>query len=181
MARIYLIPYSSKNYWRNLRTENFKYHRKNLETLIDKSSVSVKRELSKNIFDKAIELSANPTQINPYSLMLNEVVSDLNQRRFCEVTGLDISMQKESSKMLSISGLRYYQKNESSTFRKLVDRFLTDRWGKDKLTIQIQEIAHNIRNAKNNRIISTKRKYPVQQLNLINRLNLIETYANPIR
>jgi len=48
--------------------------------------------------------------------------------RICPITGVDISMQKEESNLLSNTGLKHLKENEPPLFNKLVEVFIT---GKD--------------------------------------------------
>ncbi|SFI14635.1 hypothetical protein [Halpernia frigidisoli] len=70
--------------------------------------------------------------------------------RLCKVTGLDISMQKKSSKYLCSTGLKCYKENDPETFGKLCLKFLTDKTRGLSLEKQIYHIGHNIRNTKTN-------------------------------
>lgn len=63
----------------------------------------------------------------------------------CKVTGLDISMQKETSRFLCTGGIRYYIKNHPAIWEQLRER-LSKRWQKETLDVQIREIHHSIRN-----------------------------------
>lgn len=68
----------------------------------------------------------------------------------CLVTGVDISMQKGKSLLLSHTGLRYYLKTDKKLFEQLKNKFLTKKWKGSDVQTQIKELAHNIRNLKNN-------------------------------
>lgn len=92
--------------------------------------------------------------------------------RICLVTGLDISMQKPTSKYLCLGGLKWYWENEPETYRHLADKYLTaEKRGYD-LKRQFYYIAHNIRNTKtnpnhnlrNNRRLFEQRNYNKYQL-----------------
>ena len=92
--------------------------------------------------------------------------------RVCLVTGLDISIQKMTSKYLCSTGLKYYKENEPETYQRLKEKYLTpEKWSLD-LPEQFYFIAHNIRNAKtnqhhnprNNRKRFELRNYPPNQL-----------------
>ena len=90
----------------------------------------------------------------------------------CNVTGLDISMQKKGSKFLCFSGLRYYQNNKPEIYTEIQKRFLTDKMKVRPTDEQLYYIAHNIRNTKTNpkhnpvysRQRFEKRNYHKQQL-----------------
>jgi hypothetical protein len=164
------VQYSSMNYWRSLSKENFKYHVKQLNALIDQSQDSVKKRIAELIEQKAFQLCAETTQINPYSCELIKVGHYLPEAKLCIVTGLNISMQKDDSKMLSHTGIKYYLNNDFEEFRALKEKFLSDNWSSADLQTQISEIAHNIRNTDSNRNISEKRRYPEPQINLLRNL-----------
>lgn len=92
--------------------------------------------------------------------------------RVCLVTGLDISMQKKSSKYLCSAGLKYYNENDPATFEELTEKYLSPKNSAASLKDQFYYIAHNIRNHKtnpnhnprNSRERFEKRHYPKQQL-----------------
>jgi hypothetical protein len=88
------------------------------------------------------------------------------ENRICVVTGLPLHEQKEESKMLSHTGLYFYQKHHPKVFDMLKRKYLTDYWGEPDLKMQVKEIAHNIRNTKSNTEIKQKRIYPVNQYRL---------------
>ena len=85
--------------------------------------------------------------------MLNQ---DKN-RRFCMITGLNISMQKGNSFLLSHTGLKYYFKTDKKVFLEVKRKYLSRKWLEANQKIQIKEIAHNIRNKYNNNLISQSR------------------------
>jgi hypothetical protein len=89
----------------------------------------------------------------------------------CSVTGLDISMQKDSLN-LSHTGLRYYYNNDLPTFNKIKNQYLSKVWYNSDINTQIKEIAHNIRNAKSNQNLKLNRIYQPQQINLLSYFNL---------
>jgi hypothetical protein len=74
----------------------------------------------------------------------------------CKVTGLDISMQKETSEFLCTTGVKYYYENKPKTYKELEKR-LSQRWKDKPLKIQFQEIAHSIRNEYFNQKNNTRR------------------------
>ena len=92
--------------------------------------------------------------------------------RLCLVTGLDISMQKKTSKYLCSTGLKWYYKNDFETYQKLKEKYLTAEKKNFDLQRQIYYIAHNIRNYKTNPNHNTRnarkrfecRNYHKQQL-----------------
>lgn len=96
--------------------------------------------------DKLTDLNQSGGTNSPlvYSVNLS-----LPKNRVCPVTGLDISMQKDSSKFLSIAGIKYYYLNDEKTFQ-LLEKRLSNKWQSENLFTRITEIAHSIRNEFNN-------------------------------
>ncbi|MSN85658.1 hypothetical protein [Riemerella anatipestifer] len=92
------------------------------------------------------------------------------KERVCEVTKLDISMQKKGSKFLCFTGLKYYWKNEREIFNDLEKKYLPRNKRGVNLEDKIYFIAHNIRNAKfnkkHNRAKFEARHYPDWQMQL---------------
>lgn len=84
----------------------------------------------------------------------------------CLITGLSISMQKDESKLLSHSGLKYYFENDKISFEIVKRKFLSKTWDKANIDIQIKEIAHNIRNKYNNMKLKQSRIHPKGQISL---------------
>lgn len=69
--------------------------------------------------------------------------------KICPVTGLDISMQKPDSNLLSNTGLKYYEKTEPKIFLTLEQILLTGKPNKFEKT-KYDKIAKQIRNRFNN-------------------------------
>lgn len=157
----YEHQYSNPNYWENLNYENLKYHRANLNRITEVNPENSKIKIAELIEQKANLLNIETTEINPLDIRLKTVVStpgenDLN-RRFCEVTGLNISMQKNNSILLSHTGLKYYYKTDRKLYYEVKRKYLSNLWQKAEYKIQIQEISHNIRNKHNNQKIKQKK------------------------
>lgn len=88
--------------------------------------------------------------------------------RLCDVTKLNISMQKPNSKYLCFGGLKYYNEMEPETYQRLKEKYLTfEKWGLS-LPDQFYYISHNVRNEYFNEIHNRKRfeqrNYHNQQL-----------------
>jgi hypothetical protein len=113
------------------------------------------------------------------------IVKDLVQlpmsERVCLVTGLDISMQKETSRFLSVTGIRYYQDKFPDIFNELQER-LTSNWANEPLEKRITEIAHSVRNAHHSRRIHTQKaiKRLCSTPALFNNLDLISQHKKNI-
>jgi len=69
-----------------------------------------------------------------------------NEPRFCKVTGLDISMQKAGSILLSHTGLKHHQTTNKIEFNRVLNKYLSRKWMDADFNTQIKELAHNIRN-----------------------------------
>lgn len=101
--------------------------------------------------------------------------------RFCKVTGLNISMQRDDSLMISHVGIKYYLSKEPQKFVELRQKFLSDNWRDADLKTQIKELAHNIRNYDSNQRISQRKRYPAHQINLLNFVQWLAAYCKQIR
>ena len=123
----YEQTYSNANYWENLNYENLKWHRKNLNKIVKAHPENIKFGIAELIRAKAQFLNKETTEINPLLIRLKTVVNTPEEndpnRRFCQVTGLNISMQKEST-MLSHTGLKYYYKTDRKIFDEVKRKFL---------------------------------------------------------
>ncbi len=149
----YENTYSNSNYWENLTYEGLKYHRANLNKLLQSHPENLKLKIAELIKEKAEFLNTSTTEINPLYIRLKTVVgtpgnNDPN-RQFCKVTGFNISMQKDNSILLSHTGLKYYYKTDKKIFDEVKRKYLTALWFKEDHKTQIKEIAHNIRNRHN--------------------------------
>ncbi len=159
--------YSNPNYWAQLKYSNLKWHRNNLNNLIKQDPENLKEEIGKTIAKKVDFLNNQTTQIKPLNIVLKTVVEVSNNedrnRRICSITGLNISMQKNDSVLLSHTGLNYYYKTDRKVFNELKRKYLSDRWRHQKYKVQIKEIAHNIRNTMSNQRRKQKKLYPDYQ------------------
>ena len=113
------------------------------------------------ISSKVDILNVKTSDINPLYIGLKKGINGmLNQdknRRFCMITGLNISMQKGNSFLLSHTGLKYYFKTDKKVFLEVKRKYLSRKWLEANQKIHIKEIAHNIRNKYNNNLISQSR------------------------
>jgi len=101
-----------------------------------------------------INTADNDTTYNSLSIELNPVPPVSEQRR-CLVTGLDISMQKASSRFLGKNGIKFIYSNQPEVFIQLRKR-LSSKWDDAPSEKQIEEIAHSIRNEYHNQRIYYK-------------------------
>jgi hypothetical protein len=96
----------------------------------------------------------------------------LTKDNICIITGVNISMQKDNSILLSHSGLRYYFKNDKKIFEQVKRKYLSKTWTKADFETQIKEIAHNIRNHRSNQQVKQTKIYQNSQINLLSTFNL---------
>jgi len=90
--------------------------------------------------------------ISPSSKLVTKSLdysSDKNER-LCQVTGVDISNQKDESRFLASTGLRWLFKTHRERYNELRGEFLSPRWFNESLDVQFREMAHSIRNKYNN-------------------------------
>jgi hypothetical protein len=83
------------------------------------------------------------------------------QLKTCPVTGLDISMQKADSNLLSNSGLKYYQNAEPNIFERLKTNLLTGKENRFE-----NDIYHKLSKQIRNRFYNNLDRYSVNQTNL---------------
>ncbi len=163
--------YNSIDYWQSLTTRQRKYQLRKLNKLYKENPESIRNIIS-NLIDKKVDLlNAELYQINPLCIELKQDNNTPQRidpnKRTCLVTGFNISMQKKGSRLLSITGLKYYRNTDKKIYNEIKRQYLTDKWQKSNLDIQIKEIAHNIRNFNYNTKVKQSRLYPKNQTNLL--------------
>ncbi|PQJ82625.1 hypothetical protein [Polaribacter glomeratus] len=166
----YENKYNNINWWEQLENSNFKYHRGNLKKMIKTNPKNIKNIISNLISQKVDFLNTQTVQINPLNILLKQTVSTLKEvdknRRVCLVTGLNISMQKIDSILLSHTGLRYYLKTDIKIYNEVKSKYLSYKWIDADTETEIKEIAHNIRNKNYNSKNKQKRIYTPKQYQL---------------
>lgn len=170
-VRLKIERYDSLNYWNGLikgTNENYKYHKNQLREFTNKYSNKVQNEVSVLIGCKIDSLIKITTQNDYLYIVSNQVVNT----KKCLITGVDISMQKESSKLLSHTGLKYYYENNILLFNSIKNKYLSTDRVNDSFSLQIKEIAHNIRNKANNVKLRNMNYYTYKQYNLIQDLGV---------
>ena len=141
-----------------------------MQKLILSNSKNIK-EATAEIMSKKIDfLIGITTQIDSLIIGSKKVVCTLEHEfkkdSICVVTGINISMQKKGSLLLSHTGLKYYYKNDKKVFEQIKRRYLSNRWHNSDFEKQIKEIAHNIRNTNSNQKVKQIKLYPTNQLNM---------------
>ncbi|MDO9260838.1 MAG: hypothetical protein Q7U08_02715 [Flavobacteriaceae bacterium] len=174
-----LKSYSNPRYWIvDLKPQHRHRHKIRLKEITIKYSENLHQQLRENIIQKCVIInrlseSSMCVIINSSSIGLSLTQNTLSKPpKKCIVTGLDISMQKEESFLLSHSGLKHYLKKDYQLFEELKLKYLTNKWNHSNLDIQIKEIAHNIRTNKYNKTNKQRRLYQPQQTNFLSQLGM---------
>ncbi len=156
---------------RNLWGKEKEKHLKNRPHLIQLKT-KIKGQLI-DIFNSAISPQRTPINKGKFDSgkdYPSRVNGDSALFRVCEVTKIDISMQRKSSKFLCNSGLKFYHENQPEVYRRLANEFLTDDKRNADLQTQFYYLSHNIRNVKTNNFHNRQRfeqrNYPPNQLQL---------------
>jgi hypothetical protein len=152
-----LKSYSNPRYWIDeLKPRYRDRHKKKLKEITRKYSENKAIQIRQNIIEKCVIINTSNIELNKTHL----------KSRKCLVTGVDISMQKESSFLLSHTGLNNLYKTNRILYNKIKKRHLSKHWLNEDLQTEIREIAHNIRDKIRSRRKKQKRLYPKQQLHL---------------
>lgn len=141
---------------RNVFLNNFKSYYDDLNTC----KTHLKKEIENLIKSKLSEL-LNCAYLNLHIDEMRTV-----SKKQCIVTGLNISMQKVDSILLSHTGLRYYYKTDKKIFNEVKNKYLSKLWIDADHETQILKIAHNIRCKSSNTMTSRKQKYNPLQMEL---------------
>lgn len=139
-----ILKFIAPVYWVELKQQGnrFKYDKelKKFKKLIAQYNLN---EIQKKVV----------TEINTLSILLISVNSltkntpqSLTTPKLCPITKLNIEMQKETSRFLCVSGIRFYHKNEPKIYNELLSPRLSKKWINEPLVVQFREIAHSVRN-----------------------------------
>ncbi len=167
-----LTNYQNPIYWSELTQKttktNYYKHKRILIDFTLNYSQKIQHQLTEIMRKKIEVLNYRGARFDTLIIKSIHAPQQLIKNNICLVTGLNISMQKDNSILLSHSGLRYYFKNDKKIFEQIKRKYLTNTWTKSNFETQIKEIAHNIRNANSNKNLKQKRIYKPQQINLLN-------------
>jgi hypothetical protein len=167
-----LVNYSNPRYWLHILKPQYRdRHKKRLLEITRNNSDNLKAKIKEDIIQKCVIINrlskgAKCVIINSSYIGLN--VTQKNQQKTlkkCLVTGLNISMQKDSL-LLSHTGIKYYNKTDTKVYNEIKRKYLSTKWVDADIETQIKELAHNIRNTYNNRNITQNRIYPANQFDL---------------
>lgn len=147
--------YSNVNFWRELRTKSHttqKSHRDRLRELNKTKGLKVQELVNAEV----IRVINKSQGVRNFKLVENQ--------RYCRLTGVNISMQRNDSFLLSHVGLYYLLEHDKQTFINIKKLFLSHLWETSTIKKQVKEIAHNIRAKYNYR----ESKYKGNQLTMFN-------------
>jgi len=138
----YKIKYRDIENWRGwfrMSDTTLSKHRKLLKQLNDSSPLNVHKQIRELMIEKFIQLQGLS-------------FSDFTQKkRSCLLTGIDISVQRFDSFLLSHKGLKHLKETDLETFERIKRKYLSCIWLDANESTQIKEIAHNIRTTYSNR------------------------------
>jgi len=86
--------------------------------------------------------------------------------KYCIITGVDITAQKENSFLLSIKTINKLYYTDKIKFEEIKNKYLSKKWINADIEKQIFEIYHNIRNKASNARIKQNRLYTANQFQL---------------
>jgi hypothetical protein len=143
---------------------------KNRGKMTDKTNTTFDNNLQKTItnsggIDRKVRLKSkhrNWETISPNTGENDTLLYSVNSRqslvmsRTCPVTGLDISMQKGTSRFLCTTGINFYKNTDTKVWDDLKSR-LSERWMQCGEKVQVREIHHSIRNQYFNQKHNTRR------------------------
>lgn len=169
-----LLEYSNPNQWTEVYTTKQKSSQKqNLKKIIEKHSDNLKEQIREQIIEKwgvihrgdknEKEVLIHTSNIERLSVLIE---ARFNYIKTCVVTGLNISIQKDSM-MISEIGAMYYFYYYPHIYQELEKRHLTEEWINASQQKKFYEIAHNIRDTKRNRDVKMKKIYPENQYKLL--------------
>lgn len=171
-----LFNYQNPIYWAELTQKptktNFYKQKRILIDFTLNYSQKIQNQLTEIMSRKIDFLNNRGARFDTLIIKSIHAPQQLTKDKICIMTGVNISMQKDNSFLLSHSGLKYYFKNDKKVFEQIKRRFLTKQWSGADFKTQIKEIAHNIRNSKSNQKIKQNRIYKNGQLNFLNSFQL---------
>lgn len=150
---------NKRNEYHNLLPENSLYNR-------IKNKLQSKGE---KLLNCAFSTSTkNDTIVHFPTITKLEYAQPSKHAKYCVLTQLDISMQKEESIMISHTGLKYYYNTDKAQFKIIKNKYLSKKWINADFETQIKELGHNIRNKVCNQRTAVQKKCISNQMNLFN-------------
>lgn len=171
-----LLNYQNPIYWSELTQKptktNYYKHKRILIDFTLNYSQKIQHQLTEIMSKKIDCLNNRGASFDTLIIKSIHAPQQLTKDNICIITGVNISMQKDNSILLSHSGLRYYFKNDKKIFEQIKRTYLTKTWTKANFETQIKEIAHNIRNHRSNQQTKQSRIYQYSQFNMLSTFNL---------
>lgn len=128
--------YNNRLFWQSQAHKHrntYTYHKNQLRQLCKAKGNDIQSEVS-TLIKKALS---------------NDYHSISTLRKKCLYTGIDISMQRSDSKLLSHTGIRHLMKENPEAFDQLKEIYLPNHWAHSSESVVIRELAHTIRNRYN--------------------------------
>jgi hypothetical protein len=158
-----LIKYSNSSFWydtlQQKRHAAFNEKKESYFELLNQTGYNINIEFQNSIRAKLELLLPEKRKDSTASKELEKRkdstldkggILTVSNSKICPITGVNISMQKKDSILLSHTGLRYYYKTDKRVFKEVENKFLSKLWQNANYELQIKEMAHNIRNTANN-------------------------------
>lgn len=165
-----LINYNNPVYWSELTqngsTSNYYKHRKILKELTSNYSENIQDQVTEIISNKIDFLNSKGACFYPLTIRSILTPQQQPKNNICLITGINISMQKSNSHLLSHTGLKYYYQTDRKVYEQIKRKYLTNRWLNTGFQNEVKEIAHNIRNYHYNQQVKQQRLYPPNQQQL---------------
>ncbi len=151
-SKEFYTKYSNPRFWlHELKSNHRDRHKKRLKEIVLNNSSNSQKKILDLIEEKCVIINQHSKGVecvtnNSSNIELSNthLVLDI-YKRYCQLTGRDITMQKESSFLLSHAGLKYIHKNDRDLFEKVKKHYLTRKWIDCDIQTKIREIAHIIR------------------------------------
>ena len=150
--KLLLNKYSNITFWFDtLKANKRDKHKKKLKSFIQNNSKNLHDQLKKDLIQKGVIINSKSENLKRVIINSSSIglINTPKQQRICPITNLDISMQKRGSNLLSNTGLKYYEKKEPETFKRIAAALLTGRYNEfeksiyDKISKQIRNRYYN--------------------------------------
>lgn len=151
---------TNPRYWQKvLKNDRSKFSRKKAQyfNILDRTgynltksvitAISSKIKVLNNIKSGAI--SSTPKRIKSGAISTISIGRILPTSKKCPITGIDISMQKDNSFLLSNTGFKHLEKTDPKEFERLKCALLTGNYNKFEKTIY-SKLSKQVRNRYNN-------------------------------
>jgi hypothetical protein len=163
LETIAIKDYSNSIYWMDMDSRKRDRHKKKLAVLVKDYSENLKAQIRSLIVQKCVIINRLSVKakcvINTRSSI--SLIITHSAPRICPITGVDISMQKGDSNLLSNNGLQHLEKNDFKEFERIKDIFLTGNYNKFETDIYSM-ISKQIRNRYyNNRDLYSPMQIPL--------------------